>query len=170
MLQMRGHLADITPPSRNLALDGTLIGLLTLFKDKLLQNMDDMLPAQVIAYDRTTNRVQVQPLIVMVTTAGTQVARGQIASLPVLQIGGGRFVISVPLNTGDLGWIKANDRDITFFLQTYAQSAPNTARKHKFSDALFIPDSCMKGVTINAEDTNNLVIQNLDGTVRVSIW
>jgi phage baseplate assembly protein gpV len=159
-----------TPPSRNLAGDGTLIGAFELFKQKFLQNTDDMLPAQVIAYDRATNRAQVQPLISQVTTDGTLILRGQIASIPVLQIGGGGFVISMPIQTGDLGWIKANDRDITFFLQTYAQSAPNTQRKHTFSDALFIPDSFMKGVTIAGEDANNLVIQNLAGTVRVAIW
>ncbi len=129
-----------------------------------------MLPAKVIAYDRATNRVQVQPLIVQVTTDNTQVLRSQIASIPVLQIGGGGFVMSVPISTGDLGWIKANDRDITFFLQTYAQSAPNTQRKHTFSDAVFIPDSFMKDVVINSEDVNNLVIQNLAGTVRIAIW
>lgn len=159
-----------TPPSRNLSLDGTLTGLMAIFKDKILQDTDDMLPAQVVAYDRSINRVQVQPLIVIVTTAGTQINRGQIASLPVLQAGGGGFVVSFPLNTGDLGWIKANDRDITFFLKTYTESAPNTARKHTFSDAVFIPDSFMRNVTINREDNENLVIQTNDGAVRVAIW
>jgi phage baseplate assembly protein gpV len=159
----------ISPPSRNLALDGTLVGLLTLFKDKMLQNLDDMLPAEVIAYDRATNRVQVQPLILMVTTSGIQVKRGQLASLPVLQSGGGGYVIGVPLQTGDLGWIKSNDRDITFFLKTYKQAAPNTARKHSFSDAVFIPDSFMKNVNISPEDNNSLVIQNLSGTIKISL-
>lgn len=162
-------MSTITPPSRNLALDGTLIGLLTLFKDKILQNMDDMLPAQVIKYDRATNRVAVQPLVVMVTTAGTQIKRGQLASIPVFQPGGGGFVISTPLQTGDLGWIKANDRDITFFLKNYQESAPNTARKHTFSDAVFIPDSFMRNVVISDDDASNLVIQKADGTVKISL-
>jgi len=87
-----------------------------------------------------------------------------------LQIGGGGFVISFPIQTGDLGWIKANDRDITFFLDNYSQAAPNTQRTHSFSDAVFIPDSFMKDVTINSEDAGNLIIPNLDGSVRVAIW
>ncbi len=158
------------PPSRNQAMDGTLLGVFELFRAKFLQSTDDMLPAKVIAYDRATNRAQIQPLIVMVNTLNEQINRAQIASVPVLQIGGGGFVMSFPIKTGDLGWIKANDRDISFFLKTYANSAPNTQRKHSFSDAVFIPDSFMKDVTINEEDDDNLVIQSLDGSVRIALW
>ncbi len=158
------------PPSRNTAKDGSLMGAFDLFRAKFLQNTDDMLPAKVIAYNRATNRAQVQPLIVMVTTNNEQVPRAQIASVPVYQAGAGNFVISFPVNPGDLGWIKANDRDISLFLKNYAQTAPNTQRKHKFSDAVFIPDSFMKDVEINAEDEANLVIQTVDGTVRVALW
>lgn len=163
-------MANLGFPSRNLTGDDTLVGLFGLFKAKLLQNMDDMLPAKVIAYDRATNRAQVQPLIVMVDTLGNQVQRAQIASLPVLQIGGGGFVVSFPIKTGDLGWIKANDRDISLFKANYEQAAPNTQRKHSFEDALFIPDSFMQDVIIDPEDAENLVIQNLDGTVKISWW
>ena len=158
------------PPSRNQAMDGTLMGAFSLFEAKLLQNMEDMLPAIVIAYDRTTNRAQVQPLIVMVNTRNEQIERAQIASVPVFQPGGGGFVISTPIQTGDIGWIKANDRDISFFKKNYAQAAPNTQRKHTFSDGVFIPDSFMRDVVINEEDATNLVIQNLAGTVRIAIW
>jgi len=58
------------PPSRNRAGDNTLTGLMSLFSAKLKQNLDDMLPAKVIAYDRATNRAQIQPLIVQVNTLG----------------------------------------------------------------------------------------------------
>lgn len=159
-----------SPPSRNTAKDGSLAGAFDLFRAKLLQNTDDMLPAKVIAYDRATNRATLQPMIVMVTTSNEQVPRAQIASVPVYQVGAGGFVISFPVSPGDLGWIKASDRDISLFLKNYAQAAPNTQRKHKFSDAVFFPDSFMKNVEINGEDDGNLVIQTLDGTVRVALW
>jgi phage baseplate assembly protein gpV len=153
-----------------MAKDGSLAGAFDLFTSKLLQRTDDMLPAKVIAYNRVTNRAQVQPLIVTVTTDNVQVPKAQIASVPVYQAGAGGYVISFPVQAGDLGWIKANDRDISLFLKNYSQAAPNTQRKHKFSDAVFIPDSFMKDVTINSEDDANLVIQTKDGTVRVAIW
>ncbi|OWK42477.1 hypothetical protein [Fimbriiglobus ruber] len=50
--------------------------------------------------------------------------------------------------TGDTGWIKANDRDISLFKQTTAASSPNTARLHDFADAMFFPDTLLNGVTI----------------------
>jgi hypothetical protein len=158
-----------TPPSRNTANDDSLLGFITLALMKDLQNTDDMLPAKVIAYDRVTNRASVQPLIVMVNTNNEQIPRAQISSIPVLQLGGGGFVLSFPLNTGDLGWIKANDRDISLFLTSLAQSPPNTIRKHTFQDAIFIPDTMFKSVTINEEDADNAVIQSLDGTCRIAI-
>lgn len=161
--------APYSPPSRNPADDGTMIGMLKLVLTKFLQNVDDMLPATVIAYDRTSNRASVQPLIAIVTTGNDQVTRAPIASLPVLQIGGGNALLSFHLNPGDLGWIKANDRDISIFKQVYTNSPPNTQRKHSFEDALFIPD-IMRGYTINSEDEGNAVLQTKDGTQRVSIW
>ncbi len=79
-------------------------------------------------------------------------------------------VISFPLQAGDLGWIKANDRDISLFLQHLRNSAPNTARLHSFEDSMFFPDSMFRSVTIDPEDADNVVLQSLDGTQRVSIW
>lgn len=160
---------NYNPPSRNPSDDGTLAGMLRLVLTKFLQGVDDMLPARVIAYDRATNRASVQPLIAVVTTANMQVTRAPIASVPVLQLGGGNFFLSFPINPGDLGWIKANDRDISLFKEAYDNASPNTQRKHSFEDALFIPD-VMRGYTINAEDADNVVLSSLDGTVRVAIW
>jgi Phage protein Gp138 N-terminal domain/GpV Apex motif len=157
------------PPSRNPADDGTLAGTLRLVLTKFLQRTDDMLPAQVLAYNRSTNLAQVQPLIYMITTDNQQVTRAQVASVPVLQLGGGGFVLSFPINTGDLGWIKANDRDISLFKQFFSAAPPNTQRQHTFEDAMFVPDTMMQGVTINSEDASNVVLQNLAGTVRISL-
>jgi len=156
-------------PSANPANLGTLIGTLKEFQRVCLMQTDDMLPAQIITYDRTTNLAQVQPMIMMVTANDAPVPRAPIASIPVLQLGAGNFMLNFPLNPGDLGWIKANDRDISFYLQTLAQSNLNTFRMHSFEDAIFIP-SVLKGYTINSEDSENVVLQTLDGTQRVSIW
>jgi len=149
---------------------GGLSGAIKHVLAKYKQNMNDMLPARVISYSRTTNRARVQPLIAMITTGNEQLQRAQIASVPVFQIGGGGYVLSFPIVTGDLGWIKANDRDISIFLQKYQESAPNTNRTHNFADAVFFPDSMMRNVVIDGEDTNHVVLQNNSGTCRVAIW
>jgi len=130
-----------------------------------------MLPAKVLAYNRTTNRAQLQIMVPMVTTGNQVQQRATIASVPVMQLGGGGFVVSFPISVGDIGWIKANDRDISIFKSTLNNaSGPPTQRLHKFSDAVFIPDTMFKDVDIAEEDVDNLVIQNLAGTVKISWW
>lgn len=156
------------PPSSDPADGDTLAGMVNTILSKFLQGVDDMLPARIISYDRATNRARVVPMVKILTTSGQQLARAQIASIPVLQLGGGGFVLNFPMTPGGLGWIKANDRDTSLMLQSYADSAPNSLRMHSFEDALFIPD-VMRGWIIAAEDADNAVLQSLDGAVRVSI-
>lgn len=156
-------------PSRDPANEGDLLGMARQILDKFLQGVDDMLPARVVSYDRATNRAQVVPLVKVLTTDNRQITRAQIASIPVMMFGGDGFVLSFPLKKGDLGWIKANDRDISLVLQSYRDTAPNTLRKHSFQDAVFIPD-VMRGVTIAGEDEGHAVLQTLDGSVKVALW
>lgn len=156
------------PPSMNPANNDSIVGLLNIALEKFLQGVDDMLPAVVIAYDRVTNRAQVKPLIKVVTTDNALVSRAAVASIPVLQIGGGNFLLNFNILPGNLGWIKASDRDISLFLQSYTEAQPEFSRKHSFEDALFIPH-VMSGYTIAEEDAENAVLQNLDGTVKISL-
>lgn len=162
--------SNYAPPSRNPADNDTLTGLLKLVIAKSQQNTDDMLPAQVIAYSPTTNTAQVQPIIEVVSTANQVIQRAQVASVPVLQLSGGGFALRFPISTGDLGWIKANDRDISLFKQTYAQSPPNTQRKHSFEDAVFVPQAAWSLITLAGEDSANMVLQNYAGSVKIALW
>lgn len=157
-------------PSRNPAGDDSLTGLLKFVFKKFLQNTETSLPATVIAYSPSENRAQLQPAIVQITTGGAQVPRGQLASVPVLQLGGSAAVHYDPVGPGCKGWIIACDRDISLFKKTYKQSAPNTLRLHSFSDSWFVPDTMLNGVTIAEEDVTNSVWQNLLGTVRLALW
>jgi len=156
-------------PSRDPANDDSLLGMVRQVLDKFLQGVDDMLPARVVSYDRDSNRATVVPMVKVLTTDGRQIGRAQVASVPVMQFGGGGVALSFNLTAGDIGWIKANDRDISLILQAYGDNAPNTLRKHSFQDAVFIPD-VMRGMVIAAEDETNAVLQTLDGTARLALW
>ena len=156
-------------PSLDPANNDTLAGAVTFAFSKMMQNVNGMLPAKVISYDRPNNRAQVQLLIDIVGTDGTQYNRPQLASIPVFVYGGGGFRLSFPLNPGNLGWVLANDRDISNFLSSYSQSAPNTARVKQFSDGVFFPDVMTGLNTISGGDANNAVLQNTSGTVTISI-
>ena len=107
-------------------------------------------------------------MVMVVGTDGAALSRAQVAGVPVLQAGGGGFVLSFPLKPGDLGFIKANDRDISAFLQGLTESAPTTGRMHSFSDGVFVP-AVLIAWTLNAGDANAATLQNLAGTVSVSV-
>jgi hypothetical protein len=158
-------------PSIDPANDGDLPGMLRQVFGKLMQGVDGMLPARVVAFngDRNAPRVTVQPLVALLTTGNAQVSRAQIASLPVFQFGAGGFLMSFPLQPGDLGWIMASDRDISLFLQAYDVARPQTLRKHNFADAVFIPD-VMHNYSIAVEDETNAVWQTADSDTRVALW
>jgi len=105
-------------------------------------NVDDMLPATVVSYNAATNRAVVKPLSVMVDSAGRQIEREPIGDIPVYRYGGGGFVVTLPVQPGDFGWLKASDRDITHNLTaTGTQARPQTGRTHSFSDGMFYPDT-----------------------------
>jgi phage baseplate assembly protein gpV len=157
-------------PSLDPADEDSLAGTFRAVLRKAMMGVDDCLPAIVIAYDRATNRATVQPQIQMLTTGGERVSRAQVASVPVLQLGAGGFVLSFPVLPGDLGWIKASDRDISLYLQQgMNEEVPNTARLHSFQDGWFIPDTMMRQVVLDGEDAERVVLQTLDGATRVAI-
>jgi len=156
-------------PSIDPANEGSMIGMMRQVFRKFMQQTDDMLPARVVAFDREQNRAQVVPMVMMIDTEGKTISRAPVASIPVFQIGGGGFILNFNLRPNDLGWIKANDRDISLFLQSAKESGPNTYRMKTFEDAIFFPDP-IHGYTINDEDEENCVLQTLDGSQRVAIW
>lgn len=154
-------------PSHDPASEDAMTGLLMESYRKFLQNTDDMMPCRVVSYNRDTNRAVVQPCIKILTTSQLLVPRSELPNIPVFRMGGGGFVISFPLSEGDLGWLKASDRDISLFLQSYRDSGPNTDRYHSFSDAMFFPDK-MNQFNLDSDDSDNLVIQSTDGTTKIS--
>lgn len=156
-------------PSGNPANLDTLIGAFREISSKTLQNIDGLTPCRVISYTAgPPPRVQVQPFIQLVTTDGQLITRAQIASVPVIQLGAGGFLIHFPIKAGDLGWLLATDRDISTFLQNYTNSPPATQRIQDFSSSLFIPD-IMHDYTVSEEDAENCVIQSVDGTVKLTL-
>lgn len=157
-------------PSRNPADDGNLGAMLKATMEKYMKSVDGMLPAVVVAYNRTTNRATIAPAINMVMTNNEQLVRAQLASIPVLAIGGGDFVLTFPLKAGDTGWIEASDRDISTWLQGGGKrrSQPNTHRTHSFSDGRFIPDK-LADFTLPPEAEGGVCLQHKSGATALII-
>lgn len=152
-------------PSKPPAIDGDLGGALAFIFKKLLQKTDGQLPAEVVSYNRQTNRATVRPLVSIIGTNGAKVGRAPIAAVPVLALGGGNFFVNFPLGAGDLGWIEASDRDISLFLQNAQNASPNDGRLHSFESGRFVPD-VFDNYTFTP-DAGALVISSLDGSTRI---
>lgn len=143
-------------------------GILKFLFDKQMQNMDDCLPARVVSYDRAKNRGQLELLYMVTGTDGGLTQMSGVASVPCLQLGGGGFMLSFNVKAGDLVWIKACDQDITLFKQNYSAFNGNTKRMHSFKDSFFIPD-IMRSYSISGEDSDAVVLQSVDGSIKVSL-
>lgn len=163
-------MSNQTPSANPSDSAGNLAGTFRAIFAKVLQGIDGQLPAVVMSYDRVSNTATIRPEIYVVGTDGNLTARAEVARVPVLALGGGGFTIRFPVKAGDRGWLEASDRDISVFNQqaTGATSAPPTARTHSFSDGRFIPDSFARAV-IAEEDSDAVVIQSLNGGVRLAI-
>lgn len=148
--------------------EDTLTGLLNAFSDSISKRIENSLPCQVTEVSADRKTVTVRPLIRIIDRDGNAFSRDVIAGIPVFTSGAGGFLISFPVAVGSLGWLDACDRDISLFLQSYSDSNPGSRRKHKFSDARFVPD-IMTGYTISGEDSGAVVIQNLDGTIKIAL-
>lgn len=155
-------------PNINPSNNDSFAGLLQYSFSEYLKSVQGLLPAKVIKYDRSANRVSVQLLIKLIGTSGQTYSNTQISGLPVMLLGGGDFFISANLAAGDFGWLFATDRDISLFLETYKESEPSVNLVKNFSSSFFIPD-IMTGYTIAGEDSSNLVISNKNSTVKISL-
>ncbi|SUW63486.1 Uncharacterised protein [Buttiauxella agrestis] len=153
-------------PSRKPGQGEDLTGAMDLVLRKFLLNVDDMLPARIVSYDRAANRAQIEILYKVTMTNGSLNPLMAPAEVPALTIGGGGMCLTFPISPGDLGWIKASDRDMSLFLQSYEAEPGNTARLHCFEDGVFIPD-VMKGFVV--KDGDAATLQTLDGTTSVAI-
>lgn len=146
--------------------NNSLSDLTQLAFRKQMLDVDDMLPARIVSFDRDANRAQVEILYLVTMTDGSLNGMLAPAEVPTMTVGGGGVVLSFDLSPGDLGWIKSNDRDISLFLQEYNAQPGNTPRIHSFEDSVFIPD-VMTG-WVNPEP-GAASLQTLDGTTRITL-
>lgn len=153
-------------PSGSLLSDASLDDVLSLVGRKMMMEVDDMLPARIIKWDSVNNRAQIEILYQVTMTSGDMHQLSAPAEVPVQFPGGGGFMLVFPLTEGSLGWIKATDRDMSLFLQSYDAQPGNTPRIHCFEDGVFIPD-VMHAFTMS--NVNGISLQTTDGTNAVTI-
>lgn len=162
-------MSDLNSPDKDQASQGEMSAIMADYLKRFIRDeVDGVMPARVVSYDDATNRAVVKPLVMMGTTSGQKVSRAAV-SVPVYRYGGGGFFMRYPLKAGDVGWIVANDRDISLVMQAKGgEDWPNTKRLHSFSDGMFYPDTFSEWV-IAGGDLEAFVLQSLDGSNVIAI-
>lgn len=154
-------------PSYNPADLTTTAGMLDYIYRCNSMTTENCIPAIVESYDRKKNVVTVKPSINITAATGETIERESITAT-VMSICGGKFIINFPLEKGDTGWLITADRDISLFREQRKVINANTNRIHSIEDSFFIPDR-VNDFKIEAEDDKNLVIQNLDRNIKISM-
>lgn len=158
----------ISTPSVNPADVNSLEGFCDFLKDRIFLELEKVAPAQILSYDRKTNRASVQILNMGITSTGGTVPKQPLTDVPCLILQGGGMALSFPIKKDDIGWIVAADRDISVFKRVLAMFAPNTYQKHKYKDSFFIPDK-VEGFEISAEDEDAILLTSTNGATKLSI-
>lgn len=154
-------------PSYNPADMTTTAGMLDYIYRCNSMATENCMPAIVESYDRKKNVVTVKPCINITAATGETIERESITAT-VMSICGGKFIMNFPLEKGDTGWLITADRDISLFREQRKVINANTNRIHSIEDSFFIPDR-VNDFKLEAEDEKNLVIQNLDRNIKISL-
>lgn len=158
----------ISLPSYNPADTKSEAGFIDFLIDKIAQKIEKVAPAQIVSYNRKTNRAEVQILNQNITSTGEKLPKKPIPNIPVVMLSGGGFTLSFPVKENDIGWLIAADRNISIFKQLFSMFAPADYRKHKYEDSFFLPDK-VRGFEISEDDTDAVLLISDDGTTKVSI-
>lgn len=159
---------DVSIPSINPAEVKDLAGLLNFFEKTLFLHLEKVTPAQIISYDRETNRAIVQVLNYSITSDGQKIPRKPEYDIPVTVLGAGGFAFSFPVKEGDIGFLIASDSDISVFKKLLQLFAPAVYQRHKYKNSVFMP-LIINGFTISEDDAGAVLLTSIDGNTKISL-
>lgn len=145
----------------------SLAGVIREVLAEFARGFECCMPAVVVSYDRAKHEAVVQPAVNMVVSGGGQIERAPVA-VTVWRFMCGGFLVDLPINAGDTGWLVAADRDTSNVKASQGVAKPNTYETHKYSAGFFIPDK-FGSISLAGEDAGNMVFQNAAGTEKISI-
>lgn len=158
----------ISIPSFNPADIQSRSGLLGFFGRKLKSDIQKVIPAQIVSYDRTTNRAVVKVLALDITSTGEKLEMKPIPNIPVLMLSGGGFTFSFPVQENQIGWLIAADKDISVFKKLLSVFTPASYRQHQYEDGFFIPDN-ISGFEVPENEANAVILTSLDGATKITL-
>ncbi len=144
------------------------VGKEELLMEQVMLKIEKVAPAEIVSYDRNTNRASVQILNQAIYADGSKLTQKVLNDIPVFMMSGGGFIFSFPLKPKDKGWIIAADRDISIFKQLLSVFAPATYEKHRYKDGFFLPDK-IKGFEITQDEDGAVILTSEDNNTKLVI-
>lgn len=99
--------------------------------------------AQVVAYDKATNLVSVQPVVESVRSKDprnlTTILLPQLDDVPVKQRGSGKGMLTCAPAVGAYGWLSFSDRCIEQWITDGGTGSPRASRMFDLNDCVFDP-------------------------------
>ena len=146
----------------------------TIVTDILEDNIRLSMPAKIISVAdyQETQSIDVKPLVNNLYKDNLAVEYPIIFSVPVVLLGGGGALISVPLKAGDIVKLDFSRDSLQEFLDSTGedQVTPDTFRRYALTDAIAIPSLPTRNSTLKPNPTD-LEIKMLDssGEVKSSV-
>lgn len=127
---------------------------LSKFASSIRNGIDACIPVVVRSYDRKTHTAVVAPLVKDVDQSAAIPVQTNPSEFKtsVLRLSCGTFLVDIPLNVGDTGWVIASDKDSTIVKSAVTigssdiknqpkPQSPGTLATHKHAFGFFIPDA-----------------------------
>lgn len=156
-----------TTPSYNPADTGDT-GFSNFLENRFFLKLEKVAPAEIVSYNRATNRATVKILNLSLYANGTNLNKKNIFDVPVYMAAAGGFILSFPISAGNKGWLVTTDCDISVFKQLLGTFVPATLQRHKYANSFFLPDY-IQGLNISAEDDGAVVLTSTEGTTKISL-
>lgn len=120
------------------------------------------LPAEVVRYDHTKQKADVQPLLKRVYRDGRVERMPIIYAVPVIfprtAIGAGDASMTFPVRPKDTVLLLFSDRSLDEWAQHGGEVAPDDRRKHDLSDAIAVPGLIPFGLGSMAENNDDVFL------------
>lgn len=134
------------------------------------------LPGRIMSFDSASQTVRVEPMISAESQDGSAVPLPPAVDVPLFQLGGGDFIITLEPKQGDPCLLLVADRCIDVWYELAENNIPGDFRQNDLSDCFclvgFRPKplaigNWMEGVTIRKVDGSHYI--NINNAGKVSI-
>lgn len=137
----------------------TQIDILNTYIEQAISKINVLLPAKVVKYDFTKQKVSVKPLINKVFGDDSFLELPIINNVPLMFPASGGASITMPVNVGDIVELRFCQGSLEEWLNNGTESTPDDSRSHDLTDAIATPGLRPFNVTSPASNNEDLEIK-----------